>query len=127
MVYSTIQVSKATKSRLKALKLTPSESYENIIVRLLDVRLDGRELFYRIDSKDKRFSLRCSVDWGSDDCNILFYDNFGGVFTEPPMLDVDGWGVFLEEVNGLDNLVNILAILDEGDSIRANGLLLTRV
>ena len=36
MKISTIQISQSTKDRLKSLALTPGESYENIIIRLLN-------------------------------------------------------------------------------------------
>ena len=126
MRYSTIQVTNETKHRLKALKLTPKESYENIIIRLLDVRLDGRLIKYKISSIDKRFTLECSVDWGSDDGSLLFYDDEGGVYDAPPMRNISGWDFFVGEIYELDNLVNILAVLEEGDDIRANGLVLSR-
>ena len=126
MRYSTIQVTNETKHRLKALKLTPKESYENIIIRLLDVRLDGRLIKYKISSIDKRFTLECSVDWVSDDGSLLFYDDEVGVYDAPPMRNISGWDFFVGEIYELDNLVNILAVLEEGDDIRANGLVLSR-
>lgn len=125
MKYSSIQVTFKTKQRLNALKLTPSESYENIILRLLDVKLHGREIVYTINSVDGLYSLNCSVDWGCNDLKVLFFDDDDNLVTTD---DVGGdeWGVFVGEVMGCVNLVNFLAVLDVGDSVRVGGLVLVR-
>lgn len=126
--YTTIQISKESKLRLKALSLTPNESYENILLRLLDAKLGGRELFYNIQSLVfLDCSIDCVIDWGSDVENIMFLNREGLRKFNVPDYDVEGWGEFKEAILGLDNLINILAILEFGEEIRAGNLVLKRI
>lgn len=128
MKYSSIQLTYKTKHRLDTLRLTPSESYENIILRLLDVKLDGREIKYTIKSVDGLFCLNCIVDWGCDDLSVLFFDDDDNIYTESVVDDDCGgdWVGFVGEVMGCENLVNFLAVLDVGEVVRVGGLLLGR-
>ena len=47
--FSSIRISEDSKNRLKALALTPHESYENIILRLTHVNLGNRKIKYKIE------------------------------------------------------------------------------
>lgn len=131
--YSSIQVSGETKSRLKALALTPNESFENIILRLLDAKLNGREIKYQIRNIDSDCNIKASVDWGLEKENILFIDKEGDRKFEVPKYTFDQdnfqekWDKFVEDINSLDNLVNILAILEYGEEIRAGDIILQRI
>jgi len=131
--YSSIQVSGETKSRLKALALTPNESFENIILRLLDAKLNGREIKYQIRNLDSDCNIKASVDWGLEKENILFIDKDGDRKFEVPQYTFDQehfqekWNKFMEDINSLENLVNILAILEYGEEIRAGDIILQRI
>ena len=131
--YSSIQVSGETKSRLKALALTPNESFENIILRLLDAKLNGREIKYQIRNLDSDCNIKASVDWGLEKENILFIDKDGDRKFEVPQYTFDQehfqekWNKFTEDINSLENLVNILAILEYGEEIRAGDIILQRI
>ena len=131
--YSSIQVSTETKSRLKALSLTPNESFENIILRLVDTKLGGREIKYNITNRDGSCSIDTVVDWGSESENIMFFDNKGIRKYRVPVYKFDDkdsqsdWDKFRDEINGLNNLVNILSILEYGEEIRAGELILKRI
>ena len=130
--YSSIQVSGETKSRLKALALTPNESFENIILRLLDAKLNGREIKYTIRNIESDCNITAVVDWGLEKENILFYDKDGDMKFNVPNYKFEDkgfqtkWDTFAENIKNLDNLVNILAILEYGDEIRAGELILSR-
>ena len=131
--YSSIQVSTETKSRLKALSLTPNESFENIILRLVDTKLGGREIRYNIRNSDDTCSIDSVVDWGSESENIMFFDKKGIRKYRVPVYTFDDselqgdWDKFRDEISGLDNLVNILSILEYGEEIRAGSLVLKRI
>lgn len=131
--YSSIQVSGETKSRLKALALTPNESFENIILRLLDAKLGGREIKYQIRNLDSDCNIKASVDWGLEKENILFIDKEGDRKFEIPIYSFENetfqekWDKFVEDINSLDNLVKILAILEYGEEIRAGDIILQRI
>lgn len=131
--YSSIQVSGETKSRLKALALTPNESFENIILRLLDTKLNGREIKYSIRNVEADCNLEASVDWGLEKENILFFDKEGDRKFDVPEYSFDDkifqskWDEFVKDIRALENLVNILSILDYGEEIRAGNLILGRI
>ncbi len=131
--YSSIQVSGETKSRLKALALTPNESFENIILRLLDAKLNGREIKYLIRNIDSDCNITATVDWGLDKENILFQDKDGDMKFDIPQYTFEDkgfqtkWDTFTNNIKELDNLINILAILEYGDEIRAGELILSRI
>lgn len=129
--YSSIQVSNETKRRLKDLSITPTETFENIILRLLDVNLNGREIDYSLEDKHSSLNILLKVDWGKPDKNILFYDSDGDlhedIMAPAGEYDVNVWEVFKDNVLGLDNLVNILAVLDLDESIDAGEFVISRV
>ena len=126
--FTSIQISRESKVRLRSLALTPRESYENILLRLLDAKLGGRELFYNIRSLSfPDCSLDCVVDWGSDVENIMFLDGNNVRKFRVPVSGVEGWSEFREAIMGLGNLINILAILEFDEEIRAGDLVLKRI
>lgn len=127
--YSTIQVSNETKYRLKGLALTKTETYENIILRLLNVKLNGREIDYLIQDNNSDNQQKVRVDWGRPKKNILYYDRDGDlkhILPEPEGITKTE-ETFKENIKGLDNLVNILAVLDEDEEIDAGEVTLKRV
>lgn len=126
--YTTIQVSNETKHRIKGLALSPTESYENIILRLLDTKLHGREITYLIKDKHSENELKVKIDWGKTERNILYYDEDGDLkFKIPVKKDDEEWDVFKKNIQKLKNLINILAILDENQNIDAGEVELYRL
>ena len=130
--FSSIQVSNESKARLKALALTPRESYENIILRLLKVKLGNREICYTIESRClDDCSIECVVDWGSDSANIRFKNFDGDLKFRFPVsygdVDVGVWSDFRDCVLGSDNLLSNLSVLDVDECIVFGDLLLKRV
>ena len=127
--YSSIQVSNETKYRLKGLALTRTETYENILLRLLNTKLHGREIDYQIIDKNSDNQLKVKIDWGRQSQNILYYDEDGDLkkdFPEPHTITPE-WELFKENILKLDNLINILAVLDEDEEIVAGELTLKRI
>ena len=131
--YTSIQVSKETRDRLKDLGLHPSESYENILCRLLDGKLGGREIEYILQDLNADCNVKAVVDWGleGNEC-VKFYDKNGDCSEVVPHYDFKDngfqlkWDRFREMLEGLDNILSILAILESGESIRAGDLILSR-
>ena len=127
--YSSIQVSTTTKNRIKGLSLTKTETYENILLRLLNAKLNGREIDYLIQDLNSDNTLKVKVDWGRPTRNIFYYDSEGDLKTEIPLPSkVTGeWEMFRENIIGLDNLINLLAVLEEDEEINAGELSLKRL
>lgn len=131
--YTSIQVTRETKNRLKGLKVTPTETFEHVLLRLLDCKLKGRELSYKIADKHSRHFIYVKVDWGSPEQNILYYlkeDELHSSIPDKVFNDdvlMNAWLNFVENIKGLDNLFYILAVLDSGDSIDAGDLSISRL
>ena len=132
--FTSIQISKETRDRLKELALAPNESYENILVRLLDTKLDGKQVEYLLQNNDCDCNLKGMVDWGLNDECIKYYTKDGEeIDTVPPYVFEDNpefqkkWDSFKEAIEGLENLISILRILDGGDSVRVGDLVLSRL
>lgn len=133
--YTSIQVSKETRDQLKELGLTPNESYENILKRLLEGKTSGKEVEYILQDVNADCNVKAVVDWGASTENqcVKYYDKDGNCVERVPQYIFDDkdfqvkWDEFLRDVEGLDNLINILSILESGDSIRAGNLILSRV
>ena len=127
--YTNIKISERNKHRLKMLALTPSESYENIILRLLTVRLGNRNICYNI-SQDN-VNINCSVNWGSDEINIQWLNDKGKWVTTFPTTfkDVDDevWLDFRNNVLTRKSLVSNLSVLDYDEEIVFGNLLLKRI
>jgi len=130
--FTSIQVSKETRDTLRELALTPNESYEQILRRVLESK-GNREIEYLIRNADEDCNLKAVVDWALPDENIKFYDKDGGCNPNTPLYQFDDtefqkkWDSFVEAVNSLDNLVKILSVLKVGESIKADNLILSRL
>lgn len=132
--YTSIQVSKETRDQLRELGLTPNESYENILVRLLDSKMGGREVEYILQDMNADCNVKAVVDWGASADNqcVKFYDKDGNCSEAMPNYTFDDkdfqvkWDEFKNSVENLQNIMNILAILESGESIRAGDIVLSR-
>ena len=130
--FTSIQVSKETRDKIRELALTPNESYEQILRRVLETK-GSREIEYLIHNNEKDCNLKAVVDWALPDENIKFYDKDGGCDSSIPLYQFDDkdfqvkWDSFIASVSGLDNLVKILSVLKDGESIKADDLILSRL
>ncbi|WP_405286273.1 hypothetical protein [Methanobrevibacter sp.] len=120
-------MSNETKYRLKGLALTKTETYENILLRLLNAKLNGREIDYLISDNNSNNEIRVKVDWGRSMKNILYYDNDADLKHILPEFQSKEGETFRENINKLDNLINILAILEEDEEINAGEVTLKRL
>lgn len=133
--FTSIQISKETRDRLKELGMHPNESYENILVRLLDGKMEGREVEYILQDKNAECNVKAVVDWGVGEANqcVKFYDKNGNCSENVPLYTFDDkefqvkWDSFRDMIESLENIISILAILESGESIQAGDLVMTRV
>lgn len=125
--FTTIRVSTKTKENLRALRLTEGESYENIIIRLMESKIGKLETIrYRLSSKDYPFSVDYLIDWGSESKNLCFLDGDDNEYNEVPLENLSfgkddklypPWLQFKDYVEGLDNLVRISSVLEFDDTL----------
>lgn len=125
MSRSPIWVSDYTKNCLKSVALSSKESYENILVRLLDCKCIDLKCDYQV-SLGEGVSVRLCVDWGAFSENLSFYD--GDVLVDafpgcPVGVSDDVWQGFREAFFGVDDIFSVLAVLDADCCTRVNGLL----
>ena len=131
--YTSIQISNDTRDKIRELGLTPNETYESILQRMLDSKLSSREIEYLIRNNDEDCNLKAVVDWGLPEENIKFYDKDGNCRDEIPLYQFDDndfqmkWDSFVSTVRNLSNLVKILAVLEKGESIRTDDVILSRL
>ena len=127
--YTNIQISEKNKHRLKMLALTPSESYENIILRLINVRLGNRSIIYKVLYND--ISVECKVDWGSDELNIQWLNDNNNWVKELPTsfngVTDDEWSDFRKYVLKRKSLVSNLSVLEYDEEIVLGDLVLKRI
>ena len=126
--FTTIRVSNKTKERLRALRLTEGESFENIIIRLMESKIGKLPgvIRYKISSKDYPLSVEYIIDWDSASKNIYFLDGDDNKYASVPTENItfneddklyESWLRFKEFVDGLDNLIGMSAVLEAGESI----------
>ncbi len=131
--YTSIRVSHATKSRIKGLALTSTETFDHILLRLLDTKLKGREISYKLKDKNSSHELGVKVDWGNPEQNILYYDDENNLMSEIPGCSsnnessIEKWVLFIDNIKKLDNLFYILSVLDVDESIDAGEFIISRV
>lgn len=131
--FTSIQISKETRDRIKDLALAPNESYENIIVRLLDTKLEGKEVEYLLQNSEGDCNLKGVVNWGANEECIKYYTKDGEQMDDvPPYVFEDAefqkkWDSFKDAIEGLENIIAILRILEGGDSVRSDNLILSRL
>ena len=131
--HTTMRITNETKNRIKDLAYTPSESLENIIIRLLESKCGVSEIYYLIKSTTNEFQLKISVDWGDSRENLYYYDEKNNKFSNPPKLNTEdklqqeSYDSFLEKILDIPNIHSMLMILSEGEYIRAGDLIIERL
>lgn len=117
-----VKVSRYVMGRLRGLAVSPSESYESIISRLLDCKVGVNQLDYIVFDDD--CCVRLFVDWDVCSPVIRFYSD--GVLVDDFPVDCcfdDGlWCDFRERFCGVDDLMGVLALLDLGEFVCVDGL-----
>jgi len=117
-----IKVSKYVMGRLRGLAVSPSESYESILGRLLDCKLGVGQLDYLVFNDV--CCVKLFVDWDVCSPRIRFYSD-GVLVDDFPVdccFDVGLWSDFRESVCGVSDLLGVLAVLECGECTRVGGL-----
>lgn len=134
--YTSIQISKETRDRIKELALSPNESYENILIRLLESKLASKEVEYLLQNSSEDCNVKAVVDWNDvadDNPSVKFYDKNGDCSSNVPVYVFDDkdfqlkWDEFRDTIESLENIVSILAVLGDGESISTGDIVLSRL
>lgn len=85
---STIQISENTKEELKKLAFTPGESYENIIIRLLEKQgVEKMETIRSFKIETSEFNIQLEMESMNDEIGeIRFYHENGEYNTQFPSM-----------------------------------------
>lgn len=132
--FSTITISVDTKEKLKQLRLTAGETYENIILRLLSpkIGLGIGEARYQLQSKKYPIILDIIMDWDDKDINMYYVDD-GCMVDEVPTKEFDteeltnGWDELKTFVADGKVLGSFCAILDVDERMDLNDYVLVRL
>lgn len=129
MVRFPINVSNYVMGLLRSLSVSPDESYESILIRLLDCKCDALCFEYCLDNGYGVF-IRCVVDWGSAVENVRFFDGMDWVDSFPLSCDgVDSsvWLEFRDLVLTCSDFFSVLSFLEVGEFTVVDGLSVGRL
>ena len=124
-----INVSNYVMGLLKSLAVSPDESYESILSRLLDCKCDALCYEYCLDNGYGVY-IKCVIDWGSPVENVHFLDD--GEWVDSFPLSCDGvdnnvWLDFRDLVLGCDDFFSVLSFLEVNEFAVVNGLSVGRL
>jgi len=129
-----IRVTHSTMKRLKSLAILPNESYDKILKRILDAKVGEDEIVYMIDDLKSLCKLKCVIDFGELDKNILFFeyeDSYRS--SSPPLLSSNSlvsseeYSDFLHRLRGINDLISVLSLLGRREYTIVNNLRLIRL
>lgn len=140
-MYTTIRLTKETKALLDKEKLTIGESYENIILRLLDDKNKGEDImseecYYSIERDDCKVSY--IIEWTDEEGELFFLDDANQRCTLDDLhisfVDKDfqkEYDEFLLIINHISeselNLLDYSADLEVEETIKVLGLTIKRI
>lgn len=129
-----VRVTHGTMKRLKSLSVYPNESYDRILTRILDAKIGEEVIVYSLVDTMSNCKLKCVIDYGKDEENILFYENDNAKESMyPPLVyagnDVTGeeYSMFLFRLRGIKNLISVLAMLGRREYTVVNDIKLIRM
>lgn len=129
-----IRVTHATMKRLKSLAISPNESYDKILTRILDAKIGDEVITYLIDDIESDCKLRCVIDYSQDVKNIVYYESDESLRTPNPPLVYVGDGAsssdysnFLMRLRGVDDIISVLAMLGRREYTVVNNIRLIRI
>ncbi len=110
-----IYVSSITKERLHALKYDNNETYDQVISKLLDVKLDAGPIKYNISNN--KCNIDVLIDWDAKQSNITYIkgDETYLYFPDADYLTetIGEWLEFKEQIlENKQGILNVCAILD---------------
>lgn len=121
MIKQSVRVSSTTKKRIKQLAISPRESYEEIINRILDAKLGNMKITYKIS--DNYTSLYATIDYDKLEPNILFTYKEE---TYTNLLDVPMSIKFKKQIHRLP-LFSILPLLESSECVEYENIMLRNV
>ena len=129
-----IRVTHATMKRLKSLAVSPNESYDKILKRIIDAKVGEDVITYLIDDIDSNCKLRCVIDYGQEEKNISYYERNDSVRSNnPPLVYVgsdvssEDYSNFLMRLRGIEDIINVLAMLGRREYTVVNNIRLIRI
>lgn len=129
-----IRVTHSTMKRLKSLAVSPNESYDKILTRILDAKIGEEVITYLLDDVESDCKLRCVIDYSQDEKNIVYYESDSSVKTNNPPLVYAGAGVkpadysnFLVRLRSVEDIVSVLAMLGRREYTVVNNIRLIRI
>lgn len=116
-----IYVSNVTHERLKALKYDDNESFDSVIRKLLDTKLDSGPLKYNVSCGECNVDI--VVDWDASMANITYVLSDGESYLLFPdasyivsEFKVSEWNRFREYfLKHAGSVLNVCAVLDSGE------------
>ena len=134
MVRYPIRVTHGTMKRLKSLAIYPNESYDKILKRVLDAKVGEDETVYLIDDLKSLCKLRCVIDFGELEKNILFFEFENSYRSSSPpllssnkMVSAEEYRDFLARLRSVDDLVSVLSLLGLREYTIVNNMRLIRL
>lgn len=131
---TTIRLSNSTKQRLNSLRYSPGETYENIILRLLESKVGMDEAQYLLyDTKCDNCWVKFVIDWNIPERNIRYFNRNKELVDEVPVYNYkdvneqERWLRFKSSVEALTNIFAMAAILEVGQSLHIGELILKRL
>lgn len=113
---------------------SPSETYESIILRLLETKVGAETVEYVIyDNKCENCWVKVIIDWSNPTSNVQYLTRDGDVVAEIPVYNYEDnaeqnrWDNFKVEIEELDNIRSMCAILEEGQTLHLGNLGIKRL
>lgn len=131
---TTIRVTDRTKQRLRAIQHSPSETYENIILRLLETKVGDELVEYLLyDNACENCWIKIAIDWSNPMDNVQYLNRDGTLTNNVPVYNYASpdeqqlWDNFREEISDLDNIRSMCAILETGQTLHVGSLGIKRL
>ena len=129
-----IRVTHGTMKRLKSLAISPNESYDKILTRILDAKIGEEIITYLIDDVNSNCKLRCVIDYSQEVKNIVYYERDESLRSEnPPLVYVGNdasssdYSDFLMRLRGVEDIISVLAMLGRREYTVVNNIRLIRI
>ncbi len=129
-----IRVTHGTMKRLKSLAISPNESYDKILTRILDAKIGEEIITYLIDDVNSNCKLRCVIDYSQEVKNIVYYERDESLRSpNPPLVYVGNdvsstdYSNFLMRLRGVEDIISVLAMLGRREYTVVNNIRLIRI
>ena len=131
---STIRLTDKTKERLRAIQHSPTETYESIILRLLETKVGNDIIEYLVfDNRCKNCWVKLIIDWDNPTKPVQYLNRDGRLVNEIPVynyedsVEQEAWCRFKEDVEDLDNIRSMCAILEDNQTLKLGTMGIKRI